>query len=87
MLLEGYLLFSQMACGAHKGTITVLENNAMKMLMLFSNCDSYFVGLQVLQTFGFLRLNLNLGFGRQELTAHEIKTIMVAGNNWGRWQK
>lgn len=48
-------------------------------------CDCYFMGLQVLQTFGFLRLNLNLGFGRQELTAHEIKIIMVAENNWGRW--
>lgn len=81
------MLYSQMACGAHKETITVLENNAMKMLMLFSNCNSYFMGLQVLQTFGFLRLNLNPGFGRQELTAHEIKMIMVAGNNWGRWQK
>lgn len=33
MLLEGYFIafFSQMACGAHKGTITVLENKAMKM--------------------------------------------------------
>lgn len=82
-----FFFFFQMACGAQKGTITVLENNARKMLMLFSNCDSYFMGLQVLQTFGFLRLSLNPGFGRQELTAHEIKTIMVAGNNWGRWQK
>lgn len=50
-------------------------------------CDSYFMGLQVLQTFGFLRLNPNPGFGRQEPTAHEIKTIIVAGNNWGRRQK
>lgn len=46
-------------------------------------CDSYFMGLQVLQTFGFLRLNPNPGLGRQELTAHETKVIMVAGKNWG----
>lgn len=46
-------------------------------------CDSYFMGPRVLQTFGFLRLSPNPGLGRQELTEHEIKMIMVTGNNWG----
>lgn len=70
-----------MAHDTPKGTVAVLENKAPDVQL----GDGYCMGLQVLQTFGLLRLNLNLGFGRQELTAHEIKIIMVAENNWGRW--
>lgn len=45
-------------------------------------CDSYFMEFWVLQKFGFLSLSPYAGLGRQELTEHEIKIIMEAGNNW-----
>lgn len=67
--------------------MTVLEKSTIKMLMMFSSVTPVSWDFRFLQTFGFLRLNPNPGLGRQELTVYEIKIIMVAGNNWERWQK